>query len=1173
MPNISEVNRELVKAFNINLRFNGIAVTNLTVQNLHGKDHIVISFDNNMGSKQCMDYLNDLKEKIIKKSYKNKEAAGVSYNLKFFPFAFNMKHLPRDNKGRKKFSVEIDKEVVFNLKCYLAQALVGDVIEKMGSKFGVERIKKSIYDTNFDRDSYLYCMLFRDEGLQKDFVDSFSAEIEDYPNPPSSYLEVNGNLVYIRKSIFDNVEFIKDIIAYNTSLECRYLQTPSAKNKTVDKLKYTMIDLIERAAGIPVRTITRTSYVDKKEDSVLIPLVQNGKFLVFLNKEDAYNLNRTFGDAVVTRIESRRLKNPYWDSDYVYAIDFADVDIACCIMDKIMESSVISEVHAKDYELSIDPQSQVGMPNGYLSKARVESPTRKSDGVLKDSPRQWSEKGELLSDYVDLAGTSGWPSTQGPFKPVGNLSAAENVQVEPSAWAQQPNPWSSQSTFGNQCTLPTVPGGWPQSGPSSFKSMPAAQLQGRCSLPVFYAQSSDISVPRFQLSTQLSSSRSSLWKDAAKNVQALTGAWDQPIYAWPSPAPSAGFSLWPPSRPSSSKSANEWRTVDKPLTEEEEKLIKKLLDMFNFNHYIGGVHTNFTLENGKIVGFLYVDKREYLQKVRNYIIKKHCGTEEEARKVYDFGQFPFVFPPDSNYEEDEGVTDIAYNVRGAVFNLKIHLIQEFKRDVEDEVIKKLEEEMKMTKEEVCECIRKSVHLEKVNNPTSYLCDISFSNEYFQNQPELSNELEVDVETLFKEFKNIYVEEFKSRLKKCNLDVSLVSHDGNVLHIKSAIDTQVVKEVKKCAREETPVKQFPRKEVIIEIPIVLQDGLYTLDTSDIPSETRLLRQRARPTEGGMLGKNISGKDIGKKPQKCKSSLSKEEQELFKALLYAFNLNNHILECHHTNFIVENEKIVSSLHDSVNVKEYLHEVIDKTKEEYRVNKKEAYDLNEFPFKFLSNCEKNQETTVVANISSGAFCNLKKLFIQEHKKKVKIENIDIKIVEKYVESKRRELVNSDVKKIEEERGNRLTPEELVKTCYPDESALEDIPISKYEVGYCLDRGFHNWETKSLMKRCCAKGTSVAGKGKPEDDKDSGISSGEATDAENVSSKAEATTSSGHESMDCENPPTSDQKNTGGGSPKRKSPSPEDGGSPRKSPKRDSPPLSRLESLSLSSSSHQIG
>ncbi|WP_265035129.1 MULTISPECIES: hypothetical protein [unclassified Wolbachia] len=251
------------------------------------------------------------------------------------------------------------------------------------------------------------------------------------------------------------------------------------------------------------------------------------------------------------------------------------------------------------------------------------------------------------------------------------------------------------------------------------------------------------------------------------------------------------------------------------------------------------------------------------------------------------------------------------------------------------------------------------------------------------------------------------------------------------------------------------------------------------------------------------------------------LTEEEEKLSKALLYSFNLNNYALDPPHTNFIVKNGKIASLIDDSVNVKEYLQEVIDKTKEEYRVNKKEAYDLNEFPFKFLSNCEKNQETTVVANISRGALLNLKKLFIWEYAGKLEIKDINIDIVKKDVESKKDKWVNSQV------REHGLSPKEAIETCYPDESVLEYISITKDEGGYWIDRGYDGSEVKSFREeRWPAKGTSVAKKGKLEDNKDSGISSGEATDAENVSSKAEGKTS-GYESMDYEN--------TGGKSPKR--------------------------------------
>ncbi|MBA8757119.1 MULTISPECIES: hypothetical protein [Wolbachia] len=258
-----------------------------------------------------------------------------------------------------------------------------------------------------------------------------------------------------------------------------------------------------------------------------------------------------------------------------------------------------------------------------------------------------------------------------------------------------------------------------------------------------------------------------------------------------------------------------------------------------------------------------------------------------------------------------------------------------------------------------------------------------------------------------------------------------------------------------------------------------------------------------------------------PEKQQVTKEKEEEKLFKALLYWFNLNNYALDPPHTNFIVKNGKIASLIDDGVDVKEYLQEIIDKTKEEYRVNKEEAYDLNEFPFQFLSNCEKNQETTVVANISRGALLNLKELFSREHEGKVEIKDIDINIVEKAVKSEKDKWVNFQV----QEHG--LSPKKAIKTCYPDESVLEYISITKDEGGYWINRDYDGSEVESFRKeQWPAKGTSKAEKMKSEDNKDSGYSSGFVTDAENVSSKAEATTS-GYESMDCEN--------TRGGSPKR--------------------------------------
>ncbi|WP_265025758.1 hypothetical protein [Wolbachia endosymbiont (group A) of Bibio marci] len=317
------------------------------------------------------------------------------------------------------------------------------------------------------------------------------------------------------------------------------------------------------------------------------------------------------------------------------------------------------------------------------------------------------------------------------------------------------------------------------------------------------------------------------------------------------------------------------------------------------------------------------------------------------------------------------------------------------------------------------------------------------------------------------------------------------------------------------------------------------------------------------------------------EKQQVTKEKEEEKLSKALLYTFNLMNYTLDSVYTNFFAKDGKIVSLLHDNVDREEYLQAVIDYVVEEYYETEKEARescDFDEFPFKFLpdpdyeknqNDCEKNSRKTVVANISSGALSNLEKLFIYGYEEEVKIEKIDINIIKEAVKSKKDRLVDLKVKKgIEREGGyyNRIKHREAATACYPDENALEDIPIIKDKGGYCLDRTFNDWETKlPLKEQQCTKGTSVAKKGKLEDNKDSGYSSGFVTDAENVSSKAEATTSgiSGYESMDCEN--------TGKRLPKRKSQSPVGEDSLRKSPKRDSSPLSMLKSLSLSSPSHQ--
>lgn len=374
----------------------------------------------------------------------------------------------------------------------------------------------------------------------------------------------------------------------------------------------------------------------------------------------------------------------------------------------------------------------------------------------------------------------------------------------------------------------------------------------------------------------------------------------------------------------------------------------------------------------------------------------------------------------------------------------------------------------------------------------------------------------------------------------------------------AIDISAVKKVEKrekdewvdrqrlnkCSFEDACQSCFPDEGEMKKIPITLEEDKYVLDRSFIREVDWLSREQLR---------RFRDTSVAGKGESDDKPLTEEEKELFKALLYAFNYSNHDFDLPDTNFIVKNGKIVSLLHYTVDREEYLQEVKDKTKEEYCKDKEEAYDLNEFPFEFLSNCEKNQKMTVVANISRGALSNLEKLFIYGYEEKVKIEKINIDIVKEVVKSRKHILVKRKAKEGIEKQGgynSRIKLYEAATASYPDESTLEGISIEKHGAGYRLERTYGLSETKLFVNDLgYTEDRSKAGKVKSEDNKDSGISSGEATDAENVSFKAEATTS-GYESMDCKELPSVQQQNplqnTGGGSPKRKFSSSEDEGSP---------------------------
>lgn len=362
MPNKSKINQELVKAFNSVLLFDNTAITNLTVE----KGHVVLSFDKYMNINQRREYLSNIRESIVRKFCGDEggkaaaeEAANDLFYTDSFPFNFNQGKWTIDS-SRHRFSVPIEKEVVCNLKYLLANELIRFTIESIiDAHPDQDYVEENVYDVGFDRKSYLYCKGFDDQELKDSFVKSFSSRMESYENGPKNFKDFlkqeyfpkdEKTYVYLKKGVFDDLKFVKDIVKRRALSMCRCFDTPKGEIGVTDMLKFAVVDLL-RKANIPVDRILRDSYLNSDEDSILIPIVSYNNEEGYLTREEVNHVNNMFGMDILNSFEGWTSQKSLLGSKGVYGIDFANPDIAYCVMDKITESSVIN----KDYKLSIDP--------------------------------------------------------------------------------------------------------------------------------------------------------------------------------------------------------------------------------------------------------------------------------------------------------------------------------------------------------------------------------------------------------------------------------------------------------------------------------------------------------------------------------------------------------------------------------------------------------------------------------------------------------------------------------------------------------------------------------------------------------------------------------------------------------------------------------------------------
>ncbi|GFR17172.1 uncharacterized protein TNCT_706201 [Trichonephila clavata] len=932
---------------------------------------------------QCSKYLYGIKRKIIREFYGIEESndaeildtAKKDFDVNSFPFNISDRDWSWDKQHGFKFVTPVDKGVIFNLKSHLAASLAKDVLENM---------QVSSTAIPFNKKKYLWHGEFDNKESCQQFEREFLSRMKSrYKNAPKNPLKIEGNSVYI-KDVFDDARFIDSVTRYVTWLEGMYLGVDSSTNHRVKLFKDMIVESIGESTGVTIYGFMCASPLNRKEASVLIPIMQNCRGARLLTKEEARDINRAFNYTVLNDLYGRTQAELSTNgSSEVYGIDFSNPEISYCVITKIMESSVIN----KDHELAIDPelhfrastpvQSPVRVPNGPsssltgLSSPIQEFPTQSQGGALKESPRRESEKFPVLLpvNQLDVPGTSRkfLPSTQlsfptvnpgisGPSSSLQSVGAAQNVQASTNLWIQQQQSFSGPIRFpsrgprfsvyarppsvhsedsGLGSSRPASTSSTVYSADSGFGSRPPSTLSNcenqkeltekELIINKFLKNVKEIAAKMIDTKQIITKERIDKYIEGFVKLEKVDQTYqycisfDEGYFKSKESRAKSIFDIFydnyitvldsalnrcglknsdsyeykndklyikdinvikkiaENARMPDRESSPEWtqprpkagankRNNVLPLSKEEE-LTKALLHRFNCSNYIAGeVCTNFILEDGKIVSLLDVDTTEYFKKVRAHIIENDCGTEGVARKVYDFGQFPFVFPPEPQRNED-GKIIIAHNIDYAIPNLKVHLIQDFRIQVEEDVAKKLE---KMGVTEARERIKESVYLsEKRKNPGAWY--IYFDDKPFQGGSEL-----------FKELKKIYIETFKSRWKECGLDDSLVSHENGVLYIENAIDINVVKKIGEYEKKEyeklqesadyTPEERslvcFPSEGIEGESPIILEKGQYLLDHDFGSDESMDCRE---PLPGFDRG------NTGRKSQKRKSPSPSSEDE--------------------------------------------------------------------------------------------------------------------------------------------------------------------------------------------------------------------------------------------------------------------------------------------------------
>ncbi|QKX03047.1 hypothetical protein GOY07_02420 [Wolbachia endosymbiont of Litomosoides sigmodontis] len=214
--------------------------------------------------------------------------------------------------------------------------------------------------------------------------------------------------------------------------------------------------------------------------------------------------------------------------------------------------------------------------------------------------------------------------------------------------------------------------------------------------------------------------------------------------------------------------------------------VKELVNAFNINNYGSRTNTNFVVEGDNIVVKFSCDQRsaeKCLSQMARDLVREYFSSENLARHVFDLGSLPFNFDG-GKWTYSEKMTKLTVPIdSGAIFNLKMHFVEEFIGVVEAQMIREINKEFPhLDKKHIEGTLNENIKQAKMDASSHCVVCLSF------DDPDIQEHFKQTLKAQMKEYGYNYLDFYHI--------------DDNKMYFKDVENVDFVKSVTEVSKKKT-----------------------------------------------------------------------------------------------------------------------------------------------------------------------------------------------------------------------------------------------------------------------------------------------------------------------------------------------------------------------------------